>query len=136
MSASRPYTPKTLAAEWQCSERHIRNLINSGKRAAFRLGDRLLKIPAAAVEQYLCKNIVSDGSKADLSSTCSTTTAQGQTVTALTPETRARLNAKRLSERLLCNFENHLLNQFSDTQREAYLAAELDARPGPAVVGR
>jgi len=30
----------------------------------------------------------------------------------------------------------HLLNQFSDTHREAYLAGELDARPGHAVVGR
>jgi len=28
-------------------------------------------------------------------------------------------------ERLFCNFENHLLNQFSDTHREAYLAGEL-----------
>jgi excisionase family DNA binding protein len=135
MSASRPYTPKILAAEWQCSERHIRNLINSGKLAAFRLGDRLLRIPPSAVEQYLCKNIVSDGLRAGSSSAHTTTPETGPTVTALTPEIRARLNAPRLLERLFCNFENHLLNQFSDTQREAYLAGELDARPGHAVVG-
>src|SRR5262245_92779 len=66
MSADRPYTPETLAAEWQCSPRHIRNLVNSGKLGAFRLGGRLLRIPQSAVEQYQCKNTVLDGSKAEV----------------------------------------------------------------------
>ena len=43
-------------------------------------------------------------------------------------EKALRLSAPRLLERLFCNFENQLLNQFSDTHREAYLSGELDAR--------
>src|SRR6266480_3572869 len=92
---TKPYTPETLAAEWQCTARHIRNLVNTGKLRGFRLGDRLLRIPQSAVEAYLCQNTVSDGSKADSSSTSMPTAESGQTATALTPETRARLNAKR-----------------------------------------
>src|SRR5262245_65158998 len=95
MSASRPYTPETLAAEWQCSPRHIRNLVNSGKLGAFRLGGRLLRIPQSAVEAYLCQSIVLVGSGAGSSSASMTPPEIGKTVTALTPERRARLNAKR-----------------------------------------
>ena len=40
------------------------------------------------------------------------------------------LSAPRLLERLFCDFENHLLKQFGDTHREAYLAGELDACTG------
>ena len=36
------------------------------------------------------------------------------------------LSAPRLLERLLGDFENHLLNLFSNTHREAYLAGKLD----------
>jgi excisionase family DNA binding protein len=49
----RPYTPASLAAEWQCSANHIRNLINNGELRAFRLGGKLLRIPADAVEEFL-----------------------------------------------------------------------------------
>ena len=38
---TKPYTPETLAAEWQCTARHIRNLVNTGKLRGFRLGDRI-----------------------------------------------------------------------------------------------
>jgi hypothetical protein len=47
---TKPYTPETLAAEWQCTARHIRNLVNTGELRGFRLGDRLLRIPQSAVE--------------------------------------------------------------------------------------
>jgi len=40
------------------------------------------------------------------------------------------LSAPRLLERLFCEFENRLLNQLSDTQREAYLTGELDTCTG------
>jgi excisionase family DNA binding protein len=53
---ARPHTPATLAAEWGCSARHIRNLIDNGELRAFRLGRKLLRIPAAAVEEFLCRN--------------------------------------------------------------------------------
>ena len=36
------------------------------------------------------------------------------------------LSAPRLLERLLGDFENHLLNLFTNTHREAYLAGKLD----------
>jgi hypothetical protein len=38
------------------------------------------------------------------------------------------LSAPRLLKHLFCNFEYNLLNEFSDTHREAYLSGELDAR--------
>ena len=43
-------------------------------------------------------------------------------------EKALELSAPRLLEHLFCNFENHLLNEFSDAHREAYLAGGLDAR--------
>ena len=46
------YTPATLARRWQCSERHVRNLIRDGKLAAFRVGGKLLRISAAVVEEF------------------------------------------------------------------------------------
>jgi len=49
----RPYTPATLAEEWGCSERLIRNLIGTGELRAFLLGQRLVRIPAEAVEEYI-----------------------------------------------------------------------------------
>ena len=46
------YTPATLARRWQCSERHVRNLIRDGKLAAFRVGGKLLRVSAAVVEEF------------------------------------------------------------------------------------
>lgn len=40
----RPYTPATLAERWDCSQQHIRDLINRGELPAFRVG-RLIRIP-------------------------------------------------------------------------------------------
>jgi excisionase family DNA binding protein len=47
-----PYTPETLAEEWQCSAKHIRNLIHSGSLRAFRLGGRLYRILVDAVQEF------------------------------------------------------------------------------------
>jgi len=38
------YTPAMLADQWQCSERHVRNLVNRGELRAFRLGGKLVRI--------------------------------------------------------------------------------------------
>jgi excisionase family DNA binding protein len=46
------YTPKTLAARWLCSERHIRNMIDRGELPAFRLGGKLLRIRREDVEAF------------------------------------------------------------------------------------
>lgn len=43
------YTPRMLSERWECSERHIRNLIRDGKLRAFRLGEKLIRITAAEV---------------------------------------------------------------------------------------
>lgn len=51
-----PHTPATLAAEWRCSARHVRNLIELGELRAFRLGGKLLRIPADAVEEFERRN--------------------------------------------------------------------------------
>lgn len=57
----RPYTPATLAAEWQCSAQHIRNLIDNGELRAFRLGGKMFRIPADAVEEFLrSRNTLAD----------------------------------------------------------------------------
>ena len=52
------YTPRTLAKEWGCSERHVRNLIQQGELPAFRAGHRLLRITKEAVEEYQNRSVV------------------------------------------------------------------------------
>lgn len=48
----RPLTPTMLAERWQCSERHVRNLIAKGDLRAFKLGGKLLRIAYDAIEEY------------------------------------------------------------------------------------
>jgi excisionase family DNA binding protein len=50
------YTPKTLADRWECSERHVRNLIERGALPSFRLGGKLLRIRTTDVETFECQN--------------------------------------------------------------------------------
>ena len=50
------YSPRTLALEWQCSERHIRNLIERGELKGFHLGGKLLRIEAAEAEAFKARN--------------------------------------------------------------------------------
>ncbi len=49
-----PYTPETLADRWQCSARHIRNMVKDGRLPGFRLGGKLLRIGAGVVEEMEC----------------------------------------------------------------------------------
>jgi excisionase family DNA binding protein len=46
------WTPRQLAERWECSERHVRNLINRGELQFFRLGGKLVRIPHLAVEAF------------------------------------------------------------------------------------
>lgn len=49
--------PRDVAERWQCSERHVRNLINRGELRHFRLGGKLVRIPISAVEEFEeCQN--------------------------------------------------------------------------------
>ena len=79
------HTPATLARQWQCSERQIRNLVAAGRLRAFRIGVRLLRIPLDAVEEFeKCQATGSGGLESGSSSTSSTTPESDSTVIALT----------------------------------------------------
>lgn len=72
-----PFSLKTLAERWGCSDETVRQMVISKKLPAFRVGT-MLRIPAAAVEEYeACKNTGSEGSTADMSS-LGTMVAQGE----------------------------------------------------------
>src|SRR5262249_31097023 len=89
------YTPATLAREWRCSERHIRNLISNGKLSAFRLGGKLLRITAEAVGDFECRNLTaSAGSTENASSSCEMPLASAN-VNRLGTETPPTLNRAR-----------------------------------------
>ena len=45
-----------LAERWQCSEQHIRNMIDRGKIPSFKIGDKLLRIRREHVEAFECQN--------------------------------------------------------------------------------
>lgn len=93
----RPYTPETLAERWGCSGRHVRNLLERGELRFFRLGAKLIRIPADAVREYECQQsrshtqsaaIVADSR---LSGTTETVRGIG---TRLEPMTRAKLKGR------------------------------------------
>lgn len=46
------YTPHDLSERWQCSERHVRNLLSRGELQFFRLGGKLVRISQSAVEAF------------------------------------------------------------------------------------
>ena len=86
-----PFTPATLAREWACSEKHVRNLINRGELRASRLGEKLLRIRPEWADEYLDRNIASpDSGEGGPSPSMKTDTARS----ALRLE---RATAKRLS---------------------------------------
>ncbi len=66
------YSPRSLALEWGCSERHIRNLIRDGQLRGWRAGGKLLRIDPQDVEDYKCRNIVSDDCAEDMSASTPT----------------------------------------------------------------
>lgn len=45
-------TPRTVAEHWQCSERHVRNLIASGLLPHFRIGAKLIRIRGEDVAEF------------------------------------------------------------------------------------
>lgn len=48
----RPLTPAMVAERWRCSERHVRNELERGRLRYFKLGQKLIRIPWDAVEEY------------------------------------------------------------------------------------
>jgi excisionase family DNA binding protein len=83
------YTPATLAKRWECSERHIRNLISSGELPSFRLGGKLLRIRREDVEIFECQNGASQD-LAESSASHGTTRTESADVIALEQPTRKR----------------------------------------------
>lgn len=49
-------TPAMLAERWQCSEQHIRNMIDRGQIPSFKIGEKLLRIRREHVEAFECQN--------------------------------------------------------------------------------
>ena len=60
-----PYSPKMLAAHWGCSPQYIHKLIRKGKLKAFRLGDKLLRVPAEEVRRWEAQQTTSSESSTD-----------------------------------------------------------------------
>ena len=83
------YTPRMLAEEWSCSERHVRNLISRGELRAFRLGAKLLRISSDAVEDYLCRTTDSSSSEGDGTSPSPKTDAAPATLLAFQARQRS-----------------------------------------------
>lgn len=86
------YSPRTLAIEWNCSERHVRNLINSGKLEAFHVG-KLLRIETREVEEYRERNSTTVGKDQNLPSLAATDLAVSEL-------RLARIQRKRPAARL------------------------------------
>lgn len=57
MTRAAVYTPEMLAERWQCSAKHVRNMISDGRLRAFRLGGKLLRITEDAVTEFECQTI-------------------------------------------------------------------------------
>jgi excisionase family DNA binding protein len=49
-----PFSVRSLAARWDCSQGAVRNLIRAGKISHFRIGD-LIRIPAEEVGRFECR---------------------------------------------------------------------------------
>ncbi|WP_145397020.1 helix-turn-helix domain-containing protein [Paracoccus sulfuroxidans] len=79
---TKPWTPDSLAAHWECSAETVRAMIRDGKLPAFRVGGNGWRIRAETVEAYECGTIGSELSKDD-SSSCGTTTTASAAVIAL-----------------------------------------------------
>lgn len=62
------FTPASLAAWWECSERQIRNMIEDGALPAFRLGGKLLRIRPEDVEAFECQSGASPDCEANAAS--------------------------------------------------------------------
>lgn len=54
LPADPPFTVKTIAERWQCSEGVVRKLIRAGKIPSFKIGD-LIRVAAEEVAKYECR---------------------------------------------------------------------------------
>lgn len=54
--SGRALTPAMVAEMWGCSEKTVRNEIAAGRLRHFRVGQKLLRIPPDALEEYECQD--------------------------------------------------------------------------------
>jgi excisionase family DNA binding protein len=47
-----PFSPKLLAKRWGCSPQFVHKLIRKGELKAFKLGEKLLRIPMEEVRRW------------------------------------------------------------------------------------
>lgn len=92
---NKPFTPKSLADHWECSERHVRKLVACGKLPAFRLGGKLLRIKPEDVENFeKCQSGDLHDSEGSFASHGTSQTASADVI-ALAPQTRKRRPASQ-----------------------------------------
>ena len=70
------FTPAMVAKRWGCSERHVRNLVDSGKLPSFRLGGKLIRIRAVDVETV--EKLLEDSGLAEADTNGQATISAGQ----------------------------------------------------------
>lgn len=97
--AAQVFSPATLAERWDCSERHVRNLISSGKLPSFRLGGKLFRIKREDVESFECQNGVSLDSEENSASHGTTRMESGAVINSEPPTQKRRPAAHRLDLR-------------------------------------
>lgn len=52
MLLPKPFSIRTLAERWDCSEEHVRRMVKSGRLRTFDLGGKLIRISAEEVERW------------------------------------------------------------------------------------
>jgi len=72
--APHPYTTKSLAEHWECSDRHVRNMIQRGELHCFKLG-HLVRIEQEEARRVERLNRTISNSK-DADECCALTEAQ------------------------------------------------------------
>ncbi|MEW4466279.1 helix-turn-helix domain-containing protein [Parasphingorhabdus sp. JC815] len=60
-----PFSPQTLAKRWNCTPQFIRDLVEAGELDYFKLGKKLIRIPAAAVVRFECENLIREHSSSN-----------------------------------------------------------------------
>lgn len=92
------YTPNTLAERWGCTGRHVRELINSGRLQAIKLGPKIIRIRKEWVEEFECRSMTDRIRSSDtevFSPSSIVTNRAAATVTLSGPLTRLKLEKLR-----------------------------------------
>jgi excisionase family DNA binding protein len=89
-----PYSVKTLAARWGCSQDTVRAMIERGDLPSFRAGGKLLRISAGAVEAWENGGASTRSDDTGSDSSRGKRSSRGATQTARTAEDWASLPVK------------------------------------------